>query len=230
MERASIHMVEDRSETLLVENLEIGVGQRPLLRIDVLRLTAGQIVVVHGPSGCGKTTLLRTLAGLIDPSAGDVHLCGRTANELGWPRFRRLMPLVAQQPVLLGGSVEANLRRPFEYRTAAGRPYEAEVAIRMLETVGLSRAIVERRARSLSVGEQQRVCLIRALLVEPKVLLLDEPMSALDSVAAGQVQELLLETARERRLAVLAATHETQRIKHWCDMEIELRPPSGDCV
>ena len=97
----------------------------------------------------------------------------------------------------------------------------------MLETVGLPPAIVEQRARSLSVGEQQRVCLIRALLVEPKVLLLDEPLSALDGVSAGQVQELLLETARERRLAVLAATHQTQRIKHWCDMELELGPPSG---
>ena len=223
---AVMDMIEERSETLSVKNLEVGVGTRPLLRIDELRLTAGQIVVVHGPSGCGKTTLLRTLAGLIDPSAGDVRLCGRTASEWGWPRFRRLMPLVAQQPVLLDDSVEANLRRPFEYRAAAGRTYDSEAAIRMLGTVGLSPALVEQRARSLSVGEQQRVCLIRALLLEPKVLILDEPLSALDGVAAGQVLELLRDTARKRGLAVLAATHQTQRTKHWCDMEIELGPPS----
>jgi putative ABC transport system ATP-binding protein len=220
----------DRSETLLAENLEVvaphPLGQRPLLSIDRLQLSAGQIVVVHGPSGCGKTTLLRTLAGLIDPAAGDVSLCGRSAREWGWPRFRSLMPLVAQQPVLLDGSVEANLRRPFAYRSADGKTYDADDATRMLEAVGLPRAVVGERAKSLSVGEQQRVCLIRALLIEPKVLLLDEPMSALDNVAAEQVEVLLREAATDRGLSVLAATHQVQRARLWCDGDIELRPLS----
>lgn len=225
--RALNHDTTARSETLLAENLEVVVGQRPLLSIDKLQLSAGQIVVVHGPSGCGKTTLLRTLAGLIDPAAGDVSLCSRSAHEWGWPRFRRMMPLVDQQPVLLDGTVGANLRRPFSYRSADAKTYDADRATRMLEAVGLPRAVVGERAKSLSVGEQQRVCIVRALLIEPKVLLLDEPTSALDGVAAERVEVLLREAATDRGLSVLSATHQVQRAKLWCDRDIELRPLSG---
>ncbi len=215
-------MTQSAADIFLATNLELEIGGRPLLQLDELRLTAGEIVVLRARSGGGKTTLLRAIAGLDDPARGEIWLRGKTAEQWGWPTFRRLMPYIAQLPVMVEGTVEENLRRPFGYRSADGVEYDHAAALDLLKAMGLPAGIVSQNARSLSVGEQQRVGLVRGLLLKPAVLLLDEPMSALDDHAAALVQAVLTEAASSGKLAVLAASHQSGRDQGWCDRVVEL--------
>jgi ABC-type iron transport system FetAB ATPase subunit len=162
------------------------------------------------------------VAGLIDPAAGEVELAGVCPAELRWPCYRRRNILVDQQPVLFPGSVRENLARPFRYPTATGTfdPARAEALLAELR-LGANR--FDHEARELSQGEQQRVCLARALLLEPAALLLDEPTSALDEEAEAAVEEFVATAARERGLAALIVTHDSLQAERWCHRSYDLR-------
>jgi len=187
-----------------------------------LCLMPGELVALVGPSGCGKSTLLRAASGLIDPAGGEVLFKGQTPDEIGWPRYRRNAPYVEQQPVMLNATVLENLARPFSYHSV-GKQFPRERALELLSRLGLE-PLSRRRARSLSGGEQQRVALIRALLVDPAVLLLDEPTSSLDEDSALLIEDLLNEYARERGLAALIVTHDRGQAGRMCHRTVELSP------
>jgi putative ABC transport system ATP-binding protein len=176
---------------------------------------------MYGPSGCGKTTLFRTLCGLIDGAGGGVLLEGQAPEELGWPAFRRRVVLVSQQPGLIDLSVRENLARPFSYRSAS-TPFPEDTAAQWLERLGVPPTRWHEPAGTLSVGQQQRVALVRALLVEPAVLLLDEPTSALDDAAADSVEGLIAELCEARGLAVLTTSHDRARMNAWCSRQVDL--------
>ncbi len=206
------------TELLTLENLDVAAGGKGLLQGVSLSLRERGRVALTGPSGCGKTTLLRAVAGLIDPAAGAVRLRGESPATVGWPAFRRQVAYVAQQPVLFDATVAANLARPFRYRSVAGA-FARERAAALLERLGLD--CLEENARELSVGQQQRVCLARALLVQPAVLLLDEPAAALDEDAATKMEKLLLEQA-DAGLGVLLVTHNWRQAGRWCERQLDL--------
>jgi putative ABC transport system ATP-binding protein len=208
---------------LQVNHLDVGVGDVPLLRDVHLKLEAGELIALSGPSGCGKTTLLRTVAGLIDPLGGEILFKGRSVAAVGYPGYRRQAVLVSQKPVLLDANVQANLERPFRYRSAHKR-FEEQRARELLGQVGIEAERLGQQAWSLSVGQQQRVCLVRALLLEPPALLLDEPTSALDSESAVAVENLIRRQAREHGLAALVVAHDRQQPERWCDTRYDLRP------
>ncbi len=186
-----------------------------------LTVAAGEIILLHGPSGCGKTTLLRTIAGLIDARGGEVRLNGANGDGMGWHRFRRQVMLVQQRPVLLEGTVEHNLAAPFAYRSVA-EPYPATLAKSLLDRLGLAKGHYNQPARTLSEGEQQRICLIRAMLLQPRVLLLDEPTSALDASNAGRLDALLREWAKAHASAVLMVRHDVVPARAVCDRAMDL--------
>ncbi|MBN2446339.1 MAG: ATP-binding cassette domain-containing protein [Phycisphaerae bacterium] len=188
-----------------------------------LQVATGELVALTGPSGCGKTTLLRALAGLIDLAGGEVYFRGAARGAAGWPRFRRQVVLVQQKPALLDDSVEANLRRPFEYGVAE-QSFSKEAAVETLGNFGLTSSFMAQNARALSVGEQQRVCLARALLIQPAMLLLDEPTSALDSRARDMVEALLGRVTREHGLAALVVLHDEHQAQRLCQRTVDLRP------
>ncbi len=185
-------------------------------------LERGELAAVTGPSGAGKTTLLRTVCGLQDPAAGEVLLDGRDAAAWGWPQFRCRLVLVSQKPILMAMTVEDNLRRPFSYQAAASAPFPVPEARRLLDELGVGTQCWTQDAQTLSVGQQQRVSLIRALLLEPPALCLDEPTSALDPDSAARVQALLSRLASERGLAALVVTHSPQQAQEWCSRQIRL--------
>ncbi len=208
----------------VADKLSVAAGGVRLLAGVEVCLERGAWVGVAGPSGCGKSTLLRAVAGLSDASEGEIRLDGHTPGELGWPGFRRQVVLVAQKPVLLDGSVEDNLARPFSYRTAEGA-YPQERAEGLLARLGLAGRMAQ-EARSLSVGQQQRVCLVRSLLLSPRVVLLDEPTSALDEAAAEAVLALL-EELRAEGLGLLMVSHDRGQMERWCGRIVDLAPFSA---
>ena len=146
-------------------------------------IQAGRCTAVVGPSGAGKSTLLRVLNRLEEPTAGRVLLDGRPIGEMDVPALRHRVGLVAQRPVLLTDRVADELR-------VGRRDLSAERSSALLHQVGLPVDFAARGTAELSGGEAQRLCLARALAVEPEVLLLDEPTSALDGLTAGLIADV----------------------------------------
>ena len=179
------------------------------------------VTCVAGPSGSGKSTLLRLLNRLADPSAGRVTLHGVDVREREVLALRREVCLVPQLPALLPGTVADNVRYGPEL---CGN--EADVP-HSLELAGLGRCYAEREAGRLSVGEQQRVMLARALALEPEVLLLDEPTSALDSRTEAGVEATLMRLVHEHGVSVVVVTHDSGQARRLARRTIDLRPEAA---
>ncbi len=223
---------------LSVSNLAVRAGDATLVEGFGVDLSPGELVGVSGPSGCGKTTLLRAIAALDDPSTGEVHLQGRTPEEIGYPLFRRNVNFLHQQPVLLDDTVQGNLALVFRYESARhGEPseqteFDESATQELLREMRIEESRYDQDAHSLSVGQQQRVCLVRSLLMSPKVLLLDEPTSSLDAAAADAVAGVLRRFADQRGLSALIVAHDVARLEGVLDRVIDLQQyiPAGVSV
>jgi len=183
-----------------------GEKNRWILRDISFGVHDGEIVAVMGPSGAGKSTLLRLINLLEEPDGGMVLLSGEDVRSIEVTELRRRVALVLQEPVVFDGTVADNLRYPL---LIAGRRIEDEAGLfeELLGSVRLSVELLERNAETLSVGERQRLCIARALVNEPSVLMLDEPTSALDPTAAKTVLQLLRTLAEEKRIATVLVSH-----------------------
>jgi len=168
---------------------------------------------IAGPSGSGKSSLLRLLDRLRDPDRGEVRYRGRDVRTYEPLELRHRVALVPQLPALIEGTVADNVR--FAARLAGRAPDVASV----LTHAGLDPSFADRDASRLSVGEQQRVMLARALAQEPEVLLLDEPTSALDEQARDSVEATLARLRQELGLSYVLVTHDpdqAERMSDWC--------------
>jgi putative ABC transport system ATP-binding protein len=205
---------------LTIRGLSVRLGDLELHDLD-LELARGEIVAIRGTSGSGKTTLLRTLNLLHEPDAGRLELAGETAASLGWPIWRRRVCLVPQLPVMLTGSVRDEFRHAFGYRHNRDRDPQGR-SRELLAALHLAGVADATDPTTLSVGQQQRLALVRALLLEPDVLLLDEPTSALDPASADAVREVVRQDVRDRSSAALVVTHESGDAIAWCDRTLDL--------
>jgi len=170
----------------------------------------GQALTLVGPSGSGKSSLLRCLNRLEEPSAGTVRFAGRDVRSLDPRRLRRDAALVMQSPVLFEGTVRDNLLlRP----AGIGGDFSEARLARTLVEVGLEERTLERDATTLSGGEKQRVTIARALLGDPRALLLDEPTSALDPPNAALVVEAVSRLRETRGLTIVASTHQPELVR-----------------
>jgi putative ABC transport system ATP-binding protein len=178
----------------------VTLGGLEIIRSVDLEVKRGEVMAVVGPSGAGKSTLLRCLNRLNEISSGDVEYMGKPLRTLDPLDLRRRVGMVFQIPVIFEGSVKENI----EYATALGGP-EAD-AEELLVRVGLDPSFLNKNAATLSVGEQQRLCLARALVNGPEVLLMDEPTASLDPVSTRLVEELMLEL-RAQGLTIILVSH-----------------------
>ena len=169
------------STVLALEDVQIRYGAATVLDVPALVVQRGEILVVVGPNGSGKSTLLRVLGLLEAPTRGVVRVHGRAVRAREALEERRRMASVFQQPVFARGSVADNVAVGLRFRGLGAAAIAARVA-RWLERFDIA-DLRDRAARTLSGGEAQRVALARALVLEPDVLLLDEPFAALDATA-----------------------------------------------
>jgi putative ABC transport system ATP-binding protein len=190
-------------------------GGRVILTGLTVDLEEGMTALV-GPSGAGKSTLLRLLNRLVDPDSGTIYYRGRDVRDYEVLALRREVALVPQLPALLPGSVAENVNYG---PRLCGRHCELD---RALVLAGLDSTFAERSAQQLSVGEQQRVMLARALALEPAVLLLDEPTAALDERSRYAVERTLLELHRRVSAAMIVVTHDQGQARRLGDRVLVL--------
>ena len=206
--------------SLDVQGLHVSYGSFAALRGIDLNVKRGEFVALLGPSGCGKTSLLRVVAGFVEPQQGSVHLNGRDVAGLP-PRLRNIGIVFQSYALFPHMTVLDNVLFGLECRRVA-KPAARARARDALDLVGLA-AFAERRPRQLSGGQQQRVALARALVIEPDLLLLDEPLGALDKQLRVQMQTEL--TSLQRRLGVTAlfVTHDQEEAMSMADRIVVMR-------
>ena len=192
------------------------MGGAEILKGINAEMPGGAITSIVGPSGAGKSTLLRGINRLIEPTAGEVYLAGEPTSGMDPLLLRRRVGMVFQLPALFGASVEeAILYGP----RLAGRGADAD---RLLGMVGLDASLGRRDLQSLSVGQQQRVSLARALALEPEVLLMDEPTSALDEAARRTIEELIQKLNSSLGLTIVVVSHHLDQVERLADYVVLL--------
>jgi len=187
---------------------------RTVLNVEDLQIRSGEILGLVGPSGAGKSTLLRLLAFLELPTAGVLSFAGKPCNE-SWPdrSRRRQVTMVFQNPHLLRRSVSDNVTFGLNLRRRENGREEVE---RMLVGLGLE-DLADAPARTLSGGEAQRVALARALVLQPDVLLLDEPTANLDPYNIKLIEEIVRRTNHESGTTVVVVTHNVFQARRLAD-------------
>jgi putative ABC transport system ATP-binding protein len=212
-----------------------GLGRRSpktgewLVRDVAFLLRSGECVAVAGPTGSGKTVLLRALA-LLDPlDAGAVRWRGEPVPPADTPAFRSQVMYLHQRPALFPGTVEENLRAPFALRVHRGATPDRDRMLRLLEEAGRSGDFLDRQERDLSGGERQLVQLTRALLLDPAVLLLDEPTAALDSRTTSSVEGLVRRWLQESRgeRALVWVSHDESQLGRMATRTVEVDHPQA---
>lgn len=193
------------SDTLVtLENLDKRyAGHHAVKGID-LEIRTGEFIALMGPSGCGKSTTLRLIAGLEEPTSGDIRIGGRSMN--GVPAFQRETPMVWQSLALFPFlDVVSNVEFPLKMRKV-GAIERRKRAMEWLDRLGLA-GMAERDISQLSGGQRQRVAIARALVVQPPILLLDEPLSALDAHLRVRMQTELSRLHKELGITFIYVTH-----------------------
>ena len=188
---------------------------RRVLHVEHLDIHRGEIFALVGPSGAGKSTLLRLLNFLEPPASGSVRFLGAefSASQPMPLGLRRRVTTVFQRPILLNRSVWANASFGLRLRGQRDAARQIQMA---LEQVGLGN-LARERARTLSGGEAQRVALARAMVLQPEVLLLDEPTANLDPYNVGLIEDIVRSLNRERGTTLVLVTHNVFQARRLAD-------------
>lgn len=212
---AAFDDVHSSAAVFELDGVSASRGGQPVLRDVTLRIGRGATAVL-GPSGSGKSTLLRLLNRLADPDAGTIRFRGDDIRDVDVLELRRRVALVPQLPAPLPGTVGDNVRAG---PSLAGRDARVEHA---LEQAGLDASFADRDAERLSVGEQQRLMLARALALEPAALLLDEPTSALDERARDGVERTIRALCERPGTSTIVVTHDREQARRLTQRTVEL--------
>ena len=199
---------------LQLRNVSAGYGRKPVLHNVSLEIKGGKLAALVGPSGCGKTTLLRVVAGLLRPAKGEVLFGDQIYTDI--PAERRAAVAVFQKPLLFPYlTVEENVAFGLKMRRTPNPERKRRVteALRLVQLEGFE----ERRPSELSGGQAQRVSLARALVTEPRVLLLDEPFTALDAGLREEMRAFVGSLQRRLRITTLFVTHDQDEVVKMAD-------------
>ena len=206
---------------LQVRNLCQNFGKHPAVKDISFDLQAGEVLGLVGESGSGKTTTGRGIIGLYDISGGEILFCGK---KLRWPgsprRFCRQIQMIFQDPMAsldprmtVGQSIAEGLRLSGMQDGGQIR----EKVRHMMELVGLRPELADRHPHEFSGGQRQRIGIARAMVMEPKLLIADEPVSALDVSVQAQIINLLNDLRQKMGLTILFIAHDLSVVKYFCD-------------
>lgn len=212
---------------VVAQGVGVRYGRHEVLRDVSLNLPQGSITALMGPSGCGKTSFLNCLNRMTDllpgcSVTGELRLDGRSilGRDVDLINLRRRVGMIFQRPNPFPFSIRRNLEFPLREAGIRNRHRIEDAIEGSLRTVGLWDHLKDRLDQSavaLSGGQQQRLCIARALLLEPEVLLMDEPCSALDPMSSATVEELIV--SLRGRCTLVVVTHnlaQARRIADWC--------------
>ena len=190
---------------LNIEHVTVNIGKDSILPDISLQAAQGEFLSLQGPSGCGKSTLLKAIAGILPVEQGQIFLDGQDITQM--PIHKRGTVIVFQDMRLFPNmNVEDNIAFPLKMQRLP-KARRLQTARELLEKVQLA-GYGKRRIHQLSGGQQQRVALARALAAKPKLLLLDEPFSALDEELRQGMRELVLKLHRDFNMTTIMVTHD----------------------
>jgi tungstate transport system ATP-binding protein len=208
------------TDLVVIHSLLVRREKRLALEIERLAIEKGRVLAVAGPNGAGKTTLLLVLARLLKPERGRIEFDGRPLESISDLDYRRRIGLVMQDSLLLNRSVFDNIAIGLRFR----RLPKDEITRRVdewLECLGISH-LRQRPALQLSGGEARRVALARAFALQPDLLLLDEPFSALDRASRHKLQDDLKTILAGANITTVFSTHSEADVQKLADRKIEL--------
>ncbi|MDM7953520.1 MAG: ATP-binding cassette domain-containing protein [Cyanobium sp. CZS 25K] len=188
------------------------------------RLEAGDRLGLVGPSGAGKTLLLRQLAWLDPLQRGRILLAGRSPSSWTLPVYRSRVAYLPQRAVAFAGTVEQNLRQVLSYASHRGQAYDAPRILGWLQQLGRGAGFLALAAERLSGGELQLLALLRALQLDPEILLLDEPTASLDPASTERVEALLHQWLARGQRACLLTSHDGAQIERFTGRRLSLTP------
>ena len=179
-------------------------------------ISPGSILVIHGPSGAGKSTLLKILARLIKADGGSVFLNGKDWNTYPANEWRLNVHYVSQQPVMFEGTGEDNLLLPFKIKMVGEKRSLPELnkISDYLDYLGLDKELLNQPAKTLSGGEKARIALLRAVLIEPLVLLLDEPSAYLDQDSRKVTMQFLNQWSINNQGGIIMVSHSEEDLNY----------------
>lgn len=192
-----------------LKNLGLSNSEKVILDDINLTIEKGGHLTITGPSGSGKSSLLRILAGLVSYNKGSLLFQGRDLKDMDPVLYRRQVSYCFQQPVLFGQTVRDNMIFPFEIRNIS---FDQEKVLSALSRLNLGHEFLDKPIKELSGGEKQRVALVRNLLFEPQVLLLDEVSSGLDEKTKKLVRTFLKEL-NSNGVTLIEVTHDQAELE-----------------
>jgi len=211
----------DQQYILKIKDLSKQFSQKTIFSAINIEISKGEIVALLGPSGCGKSTLLRMICGLESVEEGSISFSDaeETVIDTEIKNIRQSVGLIFQKPVLfphlnVAGNIILGMSKP------PSRKLKYEVTEKYLEDVGLS-GFSTHSVETLSGGEAQRVCLVRALISEPKLLLLDEPFSSLDVKSRRKIAIETKQILKKKGISALHVTHDPEEAKLISDRVIK---------
>ena len=188
-----------------IRGLLVRRGKRDALMVEALSIERGEVLSLIGPNGAGKSTLLLALAKLIRPAGGVILFEGRPLAEWGDVDYRRRLSIVMQDPLLTSGSVFDNVAMGLRFRSRPRGEIQDRVGV-WLERLEIT-SLARRQASQLSGGEAQRVSLARAFVLEPELLLLDEPFASVDAPSRARLLDDLVRLLADHHRTAIFVTH-----------------------
>jgi len=191
------------------------VKYKNILKVNNLELEENKITCIVGKSGGGKTTFLKLLNNMISPSSGIIKFKGKNIVDYDPVGLRREIPMLPQNPVVFSGTIKDNFDLALKYAELKTKSKKAYKEI--LGKVGLEEQKLDKIAEDLSGGEKQRISLARILLLEPNILLLDEPSSALDEKTEKLIIDTVVNYIKRKNGTLIMVTHSTKIAKEYGD-------------
>jgi D-methionine transport system ATP-binding protein len=194
----------------------------PILQDISLEVFAGDRLAIVGSSGAGKTSLLRLLNRLIEPTSGKIYLENQEYRQIPAIQLRQEVTLVLQESKLLGMTVQQALAYPLLLRGFSKQTIQQRVSD-WIEQLHIPSEWLGRTELQLSAGERQLVALARALVTQPKILLLDEPTSALDAGKVSHVMQVLIQLSQTHQTTILMVNHQLELTQMFCTRLLHLK-------